>query len=219
MHKDNAVDVKSGEIIHGIPATSGPGDTWTALKWTSWEQHLRLHKINLLEQHLRKLSWKEHSSIHQLWFLDISHWRYVDKAIIITPHANQIILLPNQHYQVTDLGQCLPCSGTIMSHQRRVQAPGLPQFPLGDGFRAQRTRKNTAQQSLSGHNCSALQVLIRCVLNVFMSQSGVRRRSSTDWRQEQQQERVSAERVTILVTPSVHLPHSLSHCSLFSLFE
>lgn len=43
-----------------------------------------------------------------------------------------------------------------MPHQRRVQAPGLPQLPLGDSFRAQGTGENTAQQSLSGHHSARL---------------------------------------------------------------
>lgn len=50
--------------------------------------------------------------------------------------------------------------------------------------------------------CSAAQVVIRGVLNVFMSQPRVGRRSSTDWRQQRQEERVSAERVTALLTPT-----------------
>lgn len=44
----------------------------------------------------------------------------------------------------TDLIRRLLRVGAIMSHQRGVQAPGLPQSPLGDNFGAQRARENAA---------------------------------------------------------------------------
>lgn len=41
----------------------------------------------------------------------------------------------------------------VVSHQRRVQAPGVPQPPLGRSLGALRAREHAAQQPLSRHVC------------------------------------------------------------------